>query len=195
IRPHGAREIYGPILLLEPQTVPNRDAVGFDMFSETDRHRVMAAARDTGEVRLSAPLPLIQDGDDRCDGLLMFAPAYANGIQPENLQARRTAISGWVYAPFNARSFIDSVLEPYRAGQVIRIVDLGEDVGGTRMVHQDAGYSEQAGAGTWRDSDTFEVYGRQWRIDFQSQPGPAGTARGLSDRDALLGGGLVLSLL
>ena len=195
IRPHGAREIYGPILLLEPQTLPNRAAVGFDMFSEADRHRVMAAARDTGDVRLSAPVPLIQDGDDRRDGLLMFAPVYANGIQPANAVARRTAISGWVYAPFNARSFIDSVLEPYRGGQVIRIVDLGEDVGGTRLLHQDAGYDEQVGSGALHHSDTFEVYGRRWRIDFQSRPVAAGAGHGLSDRQALLGGGLLLSLL
>ena len=195
IRPHGAREIYGPILLLEPQTVPNREAVGFDMFSQADRHRAMAAARDTGEVRLSGPLPLIQDGDGRRDGLLMFAPVYANGIQPANTQARRTAISGWVYAPFNARSFIDSALESYRTGQLIRIVDLGEDVGGSRLIHEDAGYDERADAGTWRHTDTFEVYGRRWRIDFQSPPALAGGGHGMSDRDALLAGGLVLSLL
>ncbi|MGJ4802056.1 CHASE domain-containing protein [Luteimonas sp. SDU82] len=196
IRPHGVREIYGPILLLEPQTLPNRDAIGFDMFSEAGRHRAMAAARDSGEVRLSAPLALLQDRDGRQDDLLMFAPVYANGIQPGNLLARRNAISGWVYAPFNARAFVDSALEPYRNGQLIRILDLGDDVGGERLLHQDADYIAHAGAeaGPLQHSTTFEAYGRQWRIDFQPRA-QAGTGRGLSDREAVLAAGAALSLL
>ena len=194
IRPQGAREIYGPILLLEPQTLPNRDAIGFDMFSEAHRHRAMAAARDSGEVQLSAPVSLLQDGDDHRDGLLMLAPVYANGIQPANVAARRTAISGWVYAPFNARSFVDSALEPYRSGQAIRIVDLGGDVDGGRLLHQDAAYVERADADGLEHSATFALYGRQWRIDFQPRVA-ADARRQLSDREAVLGGGTVLSLL
>src|SRR5690606_41205218 len=54
---------------------------------------------------------------------------------------------------------------------------------------------ERADAGTWRHTDTFEVYGRRWRIDFQSPPALAGGGHGMSDRDALLAGGLVLSFL
>src|SRR5690606_1975727 len=194
IRPDGAREIYGPFLLREPKSVRTREAVGFDMFPEADRHHARAAARDTGEVRLSGPLPLIQSGDGRPDGLLMFAPVYANGVQPASTLARRTAISGWVYAPFNAGSFVNSALEPYRGNHIIQIVDLGEG-GGERVLHQDPGYGGQAAAGSLRHSDTFEAYGRRWRIDFQADPAAAGAGHGPSDRQALLGGGLVMSLL
>ena len=193
IRPQGAREIYGPILLLEPQTPPNLEAIGFDMFSEALRHQAMAAARDTGEVRLTAPVDLLQDAGQRHDGLLMLAPVYANGIQPANVQARRTAISGWVYAPFNARSFVDSALEPYRAGQLIRIVDTGRDVGAERRLHEDPGYAGQAGADVGH-SVVLELYGRQWRIDFRPRA-TAAHAQDLSDRDAVLAAGTALSLL
>ena len=193
IRPQGAREIYGPILLLEPQTPPNLEAIGFDMFSEAHRHQAMAAARDTGDVRLTAPVDLLQDAGQRHDGLLMFAPVYANGIQPANVQARRTAISGWVYAPFNARSFVDSALEPYRAGQLIRIVDTGRDPGAERLLHEDPGYAGQADAGLGH-SALLEIYGRQWRIDFRPRA-TAAHAQELSDRDAVLAAGTALSLL
>src|SRR5690606_33311572 len=104
------------------------------------------------------------------------------------------AISGWVYAPFNARSFVDSALEPYRSGQAIRIVDLGGDVDGGRLLHQDAAYVERADAGGLEHSATFALYGRQWRIDFQPRVA-ADARRQLSDREAVLGGGTVLSLL
>src|SRR5690606_34148499 len=104
------------------------------------------------------------------------------------------AISGWVYAPFNARSFVDSALEPYRSGQAIRIVDLGGDVDGGRLLHQDAAYVERADADGLEHSATFALYGRQWRIDFQPRVA-ADARRQLSDREAVLGGGTVLSLL
>jgi len=196
IRPHGAREIYGPILLLEPQTLANRDALGYDMFSEATRHRAMAAARDTGEIRLSAPVRLIQQGDGGGQGgLLMYAPVYANGIQPGNTLARRTAMSGWVYAPFQAQAFIDSALEPFRAGQVIRITDLGDGAGPGALVHEDPGFSDVASADLLRHSETFDLYGRRWRIDFQSLASPANAARGPSDLQAVIGAGLIVSLL
>ncbi len=194
IRPQGTREIYGPILLLEPQTAPNRDAIGFDMFSESTRHRAMAEARDSGEVRLSAPVALLQDNGDRRDGLLMFAPVYANGIQPADSRARRMSISGWVYAPFNARSFLASALEPYPHGPALRIVDTGGDVGGELLLYEDADFVDQAGSDVLSHSAALDVYGRQWRIDFQRRP-PLGGSRPVSDREAVLGGGALLSLL
>jgi len=193
IRPQGAREIYGPILLLEPQTLANREAVGFDMFSEADRHHAMAAARDTGQVRLSAPVGLIQDTGKQRDGLLMFAPVYAHGVQPGNTLARRNAISGWVYTRFSAHSLIDGVLGPYREGQAVRVVDAAED-GTVNPLYQDAGYRMQDAAASGQHSVVLDAYGRRWQIDFQPRHAtPA--AHELSDRNTVLAAGGALSLL
>ncbi|WP_187471228.1 CHASE domain-containing protein [Luteimonas viscosa] len=196
IRPHGVREVYGPVLMLEPQTIGNRSVLGYDMFSEATRHHAMADARDTGEVRLTAPVNLIQrGGDGRRNGLLMYAPVYANGIQPGNPLARRTAISGWVYAPFHARTFIDSALEPFGAGQVVRIVDIGDGEGRETLIHEDAGFTDGANPDSLRHSETFDLYGRRWRIDFQSQPAPAGAEGRPSNIQAIIVAGVIMSLL
>ncbi|MDH5833755.1 CHASE domain-containing protein [Luteimonas kalidii] len=197
IRPHGAREVYGPILMLEPQTIGNRSAVGFDMFAEATRHAAMAAARDTGEVRLSAPVELIQRGrDGRRNGLLMYAPIYANGIQPANPQARRAAMSGWIYAPFHARTFIDSALAQLGAGEALRIVDVGEGGDGA-AIYADADFTDDPAAAVLRHSETLDVYGRRWRVDFQSAVAGDGVAAGgySADLRAIIVAGLVVSLL
>lgn len=195
IRPHGVREIYGPILLLEPQTLDNLSAIGFDMFSEATRHRAMADARDSGGVRLSAPSRLIQQGADRrLGGLLMYAPIYANGIQPGNIVARRNAMSGWVYAPFLAQAFIDSALGPFRARQVIRITDVGDGDAGL-LIHEDAGFTSDEDADVLRHSGTYDMYGRRWRIDFQSPVQAADAAGGFSSAESTVLAGLVVSLL
>ena len=197
IRPHGAREAYGPILMLEPQTIGNRSAIGFDMFAEATRHEAMAAARDSGEVRLSAPVDLIQRGrDGRRNGLLMYAPIYANGIQPSNLAARRAAISGWIYAPFHARTFIDGALAQLGAGEALRIVDIGEGEAGV-VVYAAPGFTDEPEARVLRHSDTLDVYGRRWRVDFQSPVVGDGAAVGeySSDLQTTVAAGVVVSLL
>ncbi|HRO27385.1 MAG TPA: CHASE domain-containing protein [Luteimonas sp.] len=195
IQPQGVREIYGPILMLEPQTLPNRSVIGFDMFSEADRHHAMAAARDSGEIRLSAPVPLLQEGDGgNRSGLLMYAPIYANGIQPANLVARRTAMSGWVYAPFHAQSFVDSALQPFRAGQVIRITDLGDDRTPGALIYRDAGFNDDPEADVLRHVGTFDLYGRRWQIEFQSAL-PVSDAGGMSSLRSTINAGVIASLL
>lgn len=197
IRPHGVREVYGPVLLIEPQTIGNRAAIGFDMFSEAIRHQAMAAARDSGELQLSAPVRLVQQPADARDvGLLMYAPVYANGIQPTNSAARRTAMSGWVYAPFLAKSFVDTTLEHVRDGKLVRITDIGPDGKDGALVHQDPGFDADAtGDGLLRHSEVLSLYGRQWRIDVQSHvpAGPGGA--GPSEVRSMVMAGLVMSLL
>src|SRR5690606_17781991 len=149
----------------------------------------------TGEVRLSAPVELIQrGGDGRRNGLLMYAPIYANGIQPANLVARRTAISGWVYAPFHARTFIESALQQLATGHVLRILDTGEGDGGA-LVYADPDFTEDPDAAVLRHSETVEVYGRPWRVDFQSRLPVAGAAGPPSDLQATVAAGLIASLL
>ena len=193
IRPHGAREVYGPILYLEPQTVANQAAVGYDMFSEPQRQLAMGAARDSGETRISAPVHLLQDPGRDASGLLMYAPVYANGIQPGNPVARRTAIAGWVYAPFSAEAFVHTAVEPFAPRHAIRITDVGAAGGQVATIYQDAEFDERADA--LRYGNSYDVYGRKWRIDFQSSAAPAGLIPRSSDLRTTILAGVITSLL
>jgi len=193
IRPHGVREVYGPILYLEPQTIANQAAVGYDMFSEPQRQQAMSAARDSGEIRISAPVQLLQQNEQDAIGLLMYAPVYANGIQPGNQVARRTAIAGWVYAPFSAEAFVHNVVEPFGPRHAIRITDVGIGAGTGETVYQDPDFAEAADA--LRYSNSYDVYGRKWRIDFQANVAPPGLVPGSSDLRATILAGVITSLL
>ena len=192
IRPHGAREVYGPILYLEPQTIANRAAVGYDMFSEAQRRQAMSAARDSGEIRISAPVRLLQQPARGDPGLLMYAPIYANGIQPGNAVARRIAIAGWVYAPFGAEAFVHSAIEPFAIRHAIRITDVAGGGAGAE-IYRDHDFDEAADA--LRYSNSYDVYGRKWRIDFQSTGGQAGLAARSSDLRTTIVSGVITSLL
>src|SRR5690606_1918054 len=79
VRPGGVRGRYGPILYLEPRTAANREAIGYDMLTDPARQAAMIAARDTGTMRISGPVRLLQDGSGQGTGVVLYAPIYRFG--------------------------------------------------------------------------------------------------------------------
>ncbi|MHC9086204.1 CHASE domain-containing protein [Luteimonas sp. RIT-PG2_3] len=213
IRPQGAREFYGPVVYLEPRTLPNTQAIGYDMFSEPVRRVAMTGARDTGKIMLTAPVQLLQQPAAPGEyGLLLYAPIYGGGISPSNPLARRAAMAGWVYAPFSARAFVLSALEGFSHRGDIRIVDITDEQ--AHVIYTDPGFAgradTRAAAGNGADgaeggmggldpqmissrSIEKEVYGRRWRFDFQAPITPA--SGGMSERELIFVSGGLASLL
>ena len=205
IRPQGAREYYGPVVYLEPRTLPNVQAIGYDMFSDPVRRLAMSAARDNGKIMLSAPVRLLQQAvmEDE-SGLLLYAPIYGGGISPSNPLARRAAMAGWVYAPFSARAFVLGALEGFSQRGHIRIVDTTDAQ--PHVIYLDPGFAaQQQGAGqglppSGLDESRIsarsihkEVYGRKWRFDFQVPIAPL--SGGMSERELIMVSGGLASLL
>lgn len=189
IDPPGARPEYGPIVLLEPQTLANGDAVGFDMLTEPVQAAAMSAARADASARITAPLPAVQEGAG--PGLVIYAPVYRNGIVPANPSARTAALAGWVCAPFRLDVFVANAVPQGREGLSMRIVDVGGtgdgaagDGPGLPVFPVDGASFPAAGDEGVRHSVVEEVYGRRWQLDFHQAPdarddagllGPSGT--------------------
>lgn len=185
VDPPGARPQYGPIVLLEPQTLANADAIGFDMLTEPVQAAAMLAARASATARITAPLTAVQEGSG--PGLVIYAPVYRAGIVPSNRAARESALAGWVCAPFRLDLFVDLAVPKGRDGLSLRIVDIGEDEGpgdDQPVFPVEAGAFPGDDAEGVRHSIVEQVYGRSWRLDFHQAPvrddgagllGPAGT--------------------
>src|SRR5690606_33127513 len=121
------RPQYGPIVLLEPQTMGSDGVIGFDMLTEPVQAAAMEAARASAAARITAPLPALQEGAG--PGLVIYAPVYRNGIVPTNPAARTSALAGWVCAPFRLDAFVAAAVPRGREGLTLRIVDIGEEEG------------------------------------------------------------------
>lgn len=113
IFPEESRSMYGVISYLAPLNESNRIALGFDMYSEINRRTAMDIAQDTGQPTLSDVVSLLQEKNraEKQPGFLMFMPIYKGGGIPKTVEARREQISGFVYIPFRAHDFINTIVE------------------------------------------------------------------------------------
>jgi signal transduction histidine kinase len=118
IWPGTERPEYHVVLFLEPLNKRNEAAIGFDMSTEFLRSNAMAQACETGGPAMSGKVTLIQEIDaPRQAGFLIYHPVYrGGGSAPPTVAERRTALLGFVYAPFRADDLLKSTftnkLEP-----------------------------------------------------------------------------------
>jgi PAS domain S-box-containing protein len=100
------------ILYIEPLDPRNRRAIGFDMASESVRRAAMSRARDEGAAALSGKVTLVQEWDSTPQpGFLLYVPVYERGLATITVAERRAALIGYVFSPFRAFDFLDSMLE------------------------------------------------------------------------------------
>lgn len=186
LSPRGVRPHYGAIVYFEPEDASTREVIGYDQYSDPVRRAAMDAARDSGEVRLSAPLTLHQGSA----GVLMFAAVYRTARLPDGRANRQNAVVGWVFAPFRSSEFLQRSGIPVSERLAFRIVDVTD--GGTRPVLASDGYLHDAD-GTPLHSVTQSLYGRIWRYDFQ----PVGTltSPGMVELRITLAAGVLAALL
>ena len=86
IRPEGEREMYTSIIYLEPFDERNRQAFGYDMFSNDVRRTAMEQARDTGQPKMTGRITLVQEIDEDVQaGFLIYVPYYRNGTTNETI--------------------------------------------------------------------------------------------------------------
>ncbi|MFD0738159.1 CHASE domain-containing protein [Lysobacter koreensis] len=192
VRPHGRRPFYGPILYLEPRTIANVQAVGFDMYSEATRQAAMQAAAESGEARMTGSVHLIQDAAEKKTGLLLYLPVYRGGDRPASVAARRESLQGWVYVPFRLDPFLAAALgsTAYRDAR-FRVYDI---TGGAEELLFTTAIASGEEAPAFQHSTTVESYGRQWRVEFDSPPESLAAPK-LQGLQNMLGLGLFASLL
>lgn len=111
VRPAGDREIYTPIIYLEPFADRNLRAFGYDMYSEPIRRKAMEQACDYDIAALSEKVVLVQETDkDLQAGTLMYVPVYRKGMPTNTTEERRRAILGWVYSPYRMVDLMQGIL-------------------------------------------------------------------------------------
>lgn len=100
----------------------NRPALGLDLSSEPRRREAAQRAMQTGQTSLSQAIQLIQDSTTR-PGFLLFQAVYKDGMPTQTQSDRIQAFSHWIYAPFVASKFFDSVFNKFKTNYVFSIYE------------------------------------------------------------------------
>ena len=170
IRPGGERAIYSSIIYLEPFDERNRQAFGYDMFSQETRRRAMELARDTGEVAISGKVTLVQEiSDDVQAGFLMYLPYYGREATPSTLAARRSASVGFVYSPFRMRNLMEGILGPGLPNVRLEIYD-GETIGDDALMY-DSQTNESERSPLFAETHRMEIGQHIWTLRVSTLPG------------------------
>ncbi|ELI5733564.1 response regulator [Vibrio fluvialis] len=93
------------IQYIEPEN-RNKEAVGLDIGSESMRRDAALNAARYNEVRLTAPITLVQASKKTKQGFLILMPIYQHNEVPVRIDQRLQELAGWSYAPI----LIDEVL-------------------------------------------------------------------------------------
>ena len=174
IYPAGKREIYAPVLMLEPGEGANNHAPGFDMWAEPTLQAALARAGDTHAAVLSAPVTLIQDKDSNpMAGAMLFLPVYWESDTGPSIWRPLGALRGWVYSPISAKEFLSALANPGVASLRFDIRDAGDAQGASSPFasHEpatDAGSSDSVEA-----SASMQVFGRTWVVSAHLSQDPA----------------------
>ncbi len=119
----GSRKWIVPVTSLRPLTEPNRNALGFDMYSNAVRRTAMDESERTGRPVASGKVSLVQKGrDGSTTGFLIYMSVFDSRKRDDGGAAR--SLKGFFYSPYNGQEFLESVVEPETVGQSgIRLYD------------------------------------------------------------------------
>lgn len=168
--PAGDRNMYAPIIYLEPFAGSNLRAFGYDVYAEAVRRSALERARDQDNAALTGKLRLVQETDqDMQTGFIMYLPVYRNGKPHETLADRRTNTIGWVSSPFRTDDLMQGIL-----GNLARKVDLEIFDGGNAMpealMYDSRSARHHTNTPMYTTFRHLDIAGHSWTIKLHSLP-------------------------
>lgn len=197
IHPPGDRELYTPIITMQPFDAENAKALGFDTWSLSASRDAMIRARDDNDIRISSHFTLIQDAGKRnVHAFVMYLPIYKKGAALDTVSQRREAIVGWVDVPFRLNDLISGLSAEIDPHIDIEIHDSENISNASRLYNSDdVPYGKRRLEGSLQTSRILDIAGSHWTI--LSSTTPAFKARILpNDKSSFAAtAGITLTLL
>ncbi len=119
------RQEYFPVHYSEP-LLDNEQALGFDLASDPQLLRLTNTARDTGRAVSASRFGPVPNAHSQSD-LIILAPFYSEGKNPERTEERREHLKGFVLGIYRVQDMIEQMLSPYiPKGMNLTIYEEGE---------------------------------------------------------------------
>lgn len=170
---------------------PNVEALGLDISFEEGRRNAATAARETGLPQLTPRILLVQEHSTQ-PGFLLLRPFYekaAGTVRPDPAVSR---FRGFVYAPFVGRNLLTNLTANQGVVYQFTVFD-GPAAEMDQLIYASESDGE-APSGKYTSSYTFENYGRNWTVVYESTSPFEATFRNTMAWSLLIGG-LILSAM
>ncbi len=202
VRPEGIRELYAPVLFLEPLTRSNQYALGFDIISEENRRIAALRAIETGTPSMTAPIRLVQENEnsgasEEQAGVLLILPVFENWAPGNSAEARKAAVSGLIVSVFRMGDLVSNILDQYSPGTAGNLIVTLNDTSVSSkkgLFPNPSDEIEMARDPVFSYEKTFELLGREWTLQTQSTASFEQQVDFSSD-NVVLGAGVLVTLL
>lgn len=163
LTPEGERDTYTSVLYLEPFDIRNQKAFGFDMFSEEIRKEAMIRSRNNNSIAMTDIVTLLQETEqDKQPGFLLYLPHYSKDVNLNSLESKQNELLGYIYAPFRAHDFFNSVMNGITTDLTFKIYS-GKTVDEAKLLYS---YNSKKfdNSTSLRTIKSLENYGQSWTI-------------------------------
>lgn len=170
ITPTGQRDLYSPVVFIEPFVGSNPLTLGADLYVEPVSRTAMERSRDLGRPIISRLMPLAAETDKPAQaGLAMYLPVYKEGLPRDSFAERRANIAGWAYATFRMNELMDGVLGESAELFSIQIFD-GEVASPQTLMYDSAPGDNPATGTLLRATRYVSIGGHTWTTIIGSLP-------------------------
>lgn len=173
IRPDGEREVYCPVIYIEPFTTRNKTSFGFDACSEEKRRTAKERARDLDGATITSKVRLTLESDEHPQaGIVMNLPIYKYGMPHGTLAERRANIIGWVTSIFRMNDLMAGILDERTAELDIEIYD-GDEISDKTLMYDADNYRDgaQLDGPAFRAVKRIDIFDHSWTMAIHSLPG------------------------
>lgn len=168
LRPDGERPIYAPILYLEPFIGRNRPALGFDIYSETNRRAAVDRALLLGQPSMTSKITLVQDDESLNDetkaGVLVVLPIFDRTTTA--MATQREKAKGLIVSVFRIKDLMETILKANFDGEGLyrKDVSLFEVTPEGELLSMYQDMPEPDHTPVFASENTFSMYGKTWRL-------------------------------
>ena len=159
--PSDMKQEYFPVHYSEP--LPgNEQALGFDLTSDPQLLRLTNTARDTGRAVSASRFGPVPNARSQSD-LIILAPFYNGGKNPERTEERREHLKGFVLGIYRVQDMIDEMLSPYiPKGMNLTVYEEGE------MIAENLLYVNPLKNPSMEITNVVTVSNRRWFLVWQA---------------------------
>ncbi len=200
IKPEGRRDVYSPIIYIEPFAGSNIQSLGLDPYASPVSRTAMERARDLNKPIISRMVRLTHDaGNAAQSGFMMYFPVFGRDAPHRSFAERRANIAGWAYTSFRMADLLDDTLDERTDNIAIQIYDGDEISRETLMLDINSNSAERAAnPAPLKTTRYLGIGGHTWTLVISSLPGFAphiDSGKPQFIARAMLGGSFLFALL